>query len=126
MTAEPLTLDAALRKLGSITSFVWRFPAIIADWYDGDTCHVHRGAWPGIAIHGEHVRVEGLNAPEIRDAGGPASRDHAAALAPVGTLVTLTCTKQDKYGRLLARIVLPDGSDFSERMIADGFAVRYL
>jgi endonuclease YncB( thermonuclease family) len=44
-------------------------------------------------------------------------------LAPPGSLVTLVSSGQDKYGRFLARIVLSDGTDFSERMIAAGQAV---
>ncbi len=106
--------------------FVYQFPAEIDSWHDGDTCRVHRGASPAIMIHGEQVRIEGINAPELRNAGGPESRDYAATLAPPGTLVTLICTREDKYGRLLARIVLPDGNDFSSLMIAANHAVAYV
>lgn len=106
-------------------SFEFRFPALIDEWHDGDTCYVHRASQPGIVIHGEHVRVEGINAPELREVGGPASRDYAEALAPVGTVVTLVCKNVDKYGRFLARIELSDGRDFSTLMIAAGYAAPY-
>ncbi len=106
--------------------FVFSFPATIDRWIDGDSCVVHRGATPGVEIHGEHVRVQGINAPEMRDAGGAAARDFAVSLAPPGSAVTLICTKPDKYGRLLARIVLPDGLDLSELMINAGHAVAYM
>lgn len=108
------------------SGFVYNFPAIIDAWHDGDTCYVHRGICPGVQMHGEHVRVQGINAPELSASGGYGSLNHAAELAPTGTLVTLTCSKQDKYGRLLAKITLPDGSDFGDHMIADGQAAPYL
>lgn len=106
-------------------TFIWQFPATIDAWYDGDTCYVHRIARPGVTIHGEHVRVEGINAPELHDAGGTASRDYARLLAPPGTKVTLVLSKQEKYGRLLAKIMLPNGEDFSISMIIAGQAVAY-
>lgn len=106
--------------------FVFTYPARIDQWHDGDTCYVHLFDRPGREIHGEHVRVEGINAPELHDTGGIASRDYAAELAPVGSMVTLTATKEDKYGRLLARVVLPDGTDLSTAMIDAGMAKPYL
>jgi len=107
------------------SGFVYQFQAVVDEWHDGDTVYVHRGSRPGQLIHGEHVRVEGINAPELHDAGGTASRDYAAGLAPPGTFVTLVASKEDKYGRLLARVVLPDGSDLSSLMIAAGQAAPY-
>lgn len=106
-----------------MTSFVFQFPATIDDWHDGDTCYVHRGARPGVVIHGEHVRVEGINAPELSAAGGADARKYAASLAPSGTQVVLVCSREEKYGRLLARIILPGGRDFSAEMLAAGQAV---
>lgn len=107
-------------------SFVYTFPAIIDSWHDGDTCTVHRGARPGEVIHGEKVRVQGINAPELHDAGGVESRRYAEDLLPSGTLVTLTATKEDKYSRFLARITMPSGGDFSEHMIVAGYAQPYM
>lgn len=107
-------------------NFVYTYPAVVDEWYDGDTPFVHRGTRPGEVLHGEHVRVQGINAPELHAAGGTEARDYAATICPVGTLVTLTATKVDKYGRLLAKITLPDGSDFSEMMVASGHAVPFM
>jgi endonuclease YncB( thermonuclease family) len=109
-----------------MTAFVFQFPAEIDSWYDGDTCKVHRESQPGETIHGESLRVEGINAPELRDAGGAAARDYAASLAPPGSSVTLIATKKDKYGRFLARIILPTGDSLGDLMIAAGQAVPYL
>lgn len=106
-------------------AFIWQFPAVINDWHDGDTCSVHRQALADVVIHGEHIRVEGINAPELHAAGGAESLAYAKEIAPAGTHVTLVHSRRDKYGRVLARVVLPDGSDFSTMMIAAGQAIAY-
>jgi micrococcal nuclease len=107
------------------TPWTFRFPAVVTSWHDGDTVTVVRGAWPGVTLEGERVRVEGMNAPELAAAGGAAARDYAASLAPPGSMVVLTATHQEKYGRLLARVTLPDGRDLSQVMIDTGHAVYY-
>lgn len=113
------------RRIGPI-GFIYQFPAVIVEWYDGDTAVVHRGAEPGRSVHAERVRIQGISAPELRAAGGAAARDHAATLAPPGSLVTLICTDTEKYGRLLAKMILLDGSHFGDKMVLDGFAVPSL
>jgi endonuclease YncB( thermonuclease family) len=106
--------------------FPFVFPAVIDEWHDGDTPYVHRATQPGEMAHGEHIRVQGIDAPELSGAGGRAARDFAAALLPPDTLVMLTATKKDKYGRFLAKITMPDGQDFGEVMIHTGHAVPYM
>jgi micrococcal nuclease len=115
-----------VRDFAAKVRFVFKYPAVIDEWHDGDTCYVHRVAWPGLVISGEHVRVQGINAPELGRTGGLSARDYAAYICPPGTQVTLVSTEADKYGRFLARITLPDGSDFSQRMIEAGHAVSYM
>lgn len=109
-----------------MTPFVFQFPATIDAWHDADTCYVHRQTKPGETLHGEHVRVEGINAPELSVKAGKVALDYASVLAPEGTKVLLVCSRSDKYGRLLARIILPDGNSFGDEMIAAGKAVPYL
>lgn len=106
-------------------TFVWQYPALIDSWHDGDTPICHINLSPTIEWHGVHVRVDGINAPELKASGGQASLDHANQICPPGTSVILLSSRPEKYGRFLAKITLPDGSDFSTRMIADGFAVAY-
>lgn len=112
--------------LAGRTAVTFSFPAEVDSWHDGDTVYVHRAARPGLVIHGEHVRVEGINAPELHDVNGYAARDYAASLAPPGTIVLLRCTHLDKYGRLLARVILPNGLDLSDEMIKAGLAVAFM
>ncbi len=109
-------------------SFVWVYPAGVDHVHDGDTviCHVLMHPNEGGELHEVSVRVEGINAPELNTAAGTAAKAHAAALLPPDTQVMLVARKRDKYGRFLARIVLPSGEDFSSLMIAAGHAVPYL
>jgi endonuclease YncB( thermonuclease family) len=46
---------------------------------------------------------------------------------PACLIVTLQTFKdsKEKYGRYLAKITLPDGSDFASAMVAAGHAVPY-
>lgn len=101
---------------------VYTMPATVDRVVDGDTMVAHLELLPGEAWHGRHVRVEGINAPELSAAGGAAARDFAAGLAPAGAEVTLVASRRDKYGRVLAKVVLADGTDFAATMLAAGHA----
>ncbi len=107
-------------------SFVWTYPGVVDSWHDGDTPRIHVKLTPSVEWHGVAIRVDGINAPELSAAGGVAARDYATSIAPAGTHVTLICSRQEKYGRLLAKIVLASGEDFGTVMIAEGHAVAYL
>ncbi len=99
-------------------------PASVDRVIDGDTIVVHLGIGPGLELHGVHVRIEGINAPEVRAPGGPEARDYARSLLPEGTEITLTSTHSDKYGRLLAFVMLEaSGLDFGFAMVEAGHAV---
>lgn len=109
-------------------AFVWTYPAAIDHVRDGDTvvCHVLFHPNEGGEAHAVHVRVEGINSPEMNTAEGKAAKTYAETLLPSGTQVMLVARKRDKYGRFLARIIMADGSDFSERMVAAHHAVPYM
>lgn len=109
-----------------MSAFVFQYPATIVSWIDGDSCKVDRQTKPGETIKAEDVRVHGINAPELKDAGGAAARDYALGLAPAGTSVLLVASKEDKFGRFLARVILPNGDSLGDLMIAAGHAEPYL
>jgi micrococcal nuclease len=106
-----------------------REPATVARVIDGDTVEVRIGE------RGERVRVIGLDAPESVDARQPVAcfgyeaGRKAAELLPVGAAVQLeadpTQGGRDRYGELLRYIVLPDGRNFGEVMIAEGYGFEY-
>jgi len=102
-------------------------PARIAHVVDGDSVHV--------TMRGERVkvRVAAVDTPEISHplcpaelARGIAARDFVRALLPVGAEVDVRPTgRTEKYGRLLAAIVLPDGRDLATTVIVAGHGVPY-
>jgi micrococcal nuclease len=98
-----------------------------------------KGAWSGVVtyvVDGDTVRVrppgggkpvsirlEGIDAPEICQAFGAASRD-ALVRRLQGKRVQVYGKRHDDYGRLLARIDLQQ-EDAGEWMVASGLAWSY-
>ncbi len=80
------------------------------------------------------VRLIGLDTPEIVDPRkqvqcfGKEASDEAKKILAGQSVQIETDPSQDtydKYGRLLAYIFLPDGTNFNEHMIAEGFGYEY-
>ncbi len=86
---------------------------------DGDTVWVrdHEGSKP------VSVRMEGIDAPEICQAGGVASRE-ALRQRLQGQAVVIHGLRHDDYGRLLARID-QRGEDVGAWMVRTGHAWSY-
>jgi len=82
---------------------------------DGDT----------IAVLRDHravtVRLQGIDAPEKRQAFGQRAKQFAASLA-FGNTVTVHVTGRDRYARLLAEVTLPDGRSLNQELVRAGFA----
>lgn len=72
------------------------------------------------------VRIAGIDAPEICQAGGIASRDalRQRLLGQTVTMVQTSSRRRDNYGRLLARIDL-HGEDIGRWMVVSGHAWSY-
>jgi micrococcal nuclease len=108
---------------------VWTVPGTVERVIDGDTivCRLDLG-WR-VAKFLEPIRIIGINAPEMSTPEGKTAKAYADTLLPVGTLVTVVSIRLlggfDKYGRTLAALTLPDGTDFGERMVTAGQAVPY-
>lgn len=93
---------------------------------DGDTadCEI----FLGFRIKFEmRLRLAGINAPEMRSPEGPKAKARLLELMPIGsTMVVRTLKdKQEKYGRYLGIFIDSDGHEVNERMVMEGFAVRY-
>lgn len=96
------------------------------DWWgtvtwvvDGDTVRV-RPLGGGRPVP---VRLQGIDAPEICQNGGPAARD-ALTLQLMRQRVLVRSQARDRYGRVLARLVL-NGDDPAARLVASGWAWSY-
>jgi micrococcal nuclease len=96
-----------------------RWAGVVTYVVDGDTVYVRplQGGKP------VSIRVDGIDAPEICQPGGNASRD-ALSQRVLGRNVVIDGRSRDDYGRLLGKILL-DGDDVGERMVMDGQAWSY-
>jgi endonuclease YncB( thermonuclease family) len=85
---------------------------------DGDTITVEA---PG---HNVKVRLFGVDCPESKQDGGPQAtwftRD-----AALDRMVTVTPHDTDRYGRMVADIVLPDGRMLNNELVGSGNAWWY-
>lgn len=104
--------------------------ATVTSVVDGDTIRVRL-----LGVE-ERVRIIGLDSPESRQPGTPvecfALEATAAArsiLSPgddVNLVDDPTQDERDRFDRLLAHVILSDGTLFAEWMIENGWAVHYI
>lgn len=99
----------AIRWMGrkSSGSFEIRNPLVI----DGDT----------IFANGCKIRLHGIDAPEMDQAGGVAAKEALARLLYKKT-ITVQKTDTDRYGRIVARLTTKDG-DIGRLMVSSGYAI---
>lgn len=93
----------------------------VASVHDGDTLRLQ---CPGSAKT-IPVRLERIDAPEIHQAGGIASRDYLRQRCPVGSTVRLSSAGVDRYGRTLGDVDCGHGSA-QEDMLRSGHAWVYM
>ncbi|MBS2035171.1 thermonuclease family protein [bacterium] len=91
-------------------------PARVLSVTDGDTVKLQ--TQQGI----QKVRLDSIDAPEKRQPGGPESRQALRQLIPNGAQVHLLPLGQDRYGRILGQLYLPDGTNLNVRQVRDGQA----
>ena len=84
---------------------------------DGDTITVLTGRTQ------HRVGLSGIDAPEIKQPFGQASRKHLASMI-AGKIVTVEWHKRDKYGRIVGK-VWHDATDVCLEQIRSGFAWHY-
>jgi micrococcal nuclease len=128
-----------------ITHPDYTYPAVVLAIHDGDTCHLDIDLGQGINLvdrdFGFHFYVQnkrlhlhedfrfyGINAPELNTQAGKDALAFLQTLMQIGTALTAKINKgrqQEKYGRWLATLILPDGTNINDRMVATGHAVAY-
>ncbi len=116
-TGSPVATSAAPGSAASVIRVV-----------DGDTLKAR------IAGRTETVRVIGVDSPESVKPDTPVecfalrASDEARRLLPTGGAILLepdpTQATRDRYGRLLAHVLLADGTLYAERMIRGGFGIH--
>ncbi len=103
---------------------------IVTDVYDGDTLTVEAGTWPGIRWNGG-VRVQGIDAPEIRGECAAESqlatlvRDHVRSLL-LDESVLVCGVSEDKYGgRVLGWVFYKDENGTIQSLADDLLQLNY-
>jgi len=122
-----LRLDPMLFRLCLLTSLLLVNPVqaktvffgLVSYISDGDTLWVQPDAGGRV----KKLRIDGIDAPEICQSGGKASRDLLAQRA-LHQRVQVVVRRHDVYGRGLARIEL-NGRDLGEQMVQAGQAWSY-
>lgn len=95
------------------------YAARVSRVFDGDTVWVR----PLDGGRYRKLRLDGIDAPEICQAGGTASRD-ALARRVLEQVVTVSVRLHDDYGRGLARLT-HQGDDVAAWMVSQGHAWSY-
>src|SRR5215813_628240 len=126
-SADPLTPpEAAALTTRLLDGKVWLIHAVIVRVIDGDTVVVNMDLGWHTWRHDEHVRLNGVDAPERKDPTGWAeAKAFVEELLPPGTEVLLVSEKLEKYGRTLGRILLRDGRDVGAELLKAGLAKPY-
>lgn len=93
----------------------------VASVHDGDSLRLRCPGQSGTIP----VRLERIDAPELAQAGGVASRDFLLKQCPVGAPTKLSAQGRDRYGRTLGDVDCGKGSA-QEAMLRAGHAWVYL
>lgn len=104
---------------------MYEYRATAIEVHDGDTLKLDVDL--GLRTH--HIawfRLSHINAPELKDAGGAATRDRVKQLVGSQILIIRTTKdKTEKYGRWLCEIILPDNRDLGTVLVEEGLARPY-
>ena len=109
-------------------SYEWKCKGTVVRVRDGDTflCDLDLGWTVRLKVNDRGtgygvVRVLNLWCPELHEDGGKEAKAYAETLLPVGSVVGILSHELDSFGRSLATVTLPDGTDFAEKMIRMGY-----
>ena len=112
-------LEVAIFLIAGCASPVWAWQGKVTRVTDGDSL------WVSPVAGGQLVklRIDGIDAPEICQAGGQAARKALAARL-AGRTVWVQTRSEDDYGRALAMVTLDD-EDMAAWMVGQGHAWAY-
>jgi micrococcal nuclease len=119
MLARPASSD--IRAVAATPSFT--LLASVTRVVDGDTIAVR------YKKRNDRVRLIGIDSPEIGQCYSTNATAVAQSLASrrvVRLIGDRTQAKRDRYGRLLAYVVLPNGHDLGRDLLMDGAAAVYV
>ena len=98
---------------------------------DGDSIILDIDLGFGLWIHGESIRLFGVDCPECRSrdkeekAAGLAAKDFVKRLLHDGGTYTLTTREKGKFGRYLGTIYLTEKTSINDALVKERLAVPY-
>lgn len=113
---------------------MWEYKATVIRWVDGDTLDatIDLGFFTYTT---QRLRLlasaYGVNTPELHSAqrvAAIAAQNRVNELAPAGSMFTARTLKgdpHDSFGRYLSQVVLADGRNVGDVLIAEGLAVMW-
>jgi len=109
---------------------MYEYRARVLAVHDGDTCTCDIDLGFSVWVRKCVIRLDGLDAPELPTVEGVAALRALVALVLSKDVILRTRKdKEEKYGRMLGTIILPDYGvtplNVNEHLIAHGFAVPY-
>ena len=107
---------AVLLLLFSTPAF--SFTALVVSVKDGDTLEVLHNGQP------KRIRLHGIDCPEKRQAYGYRAKI-ATAVLTFGQAVTVLPHDTDKYGRIVAEVMLADETNVNQLLVKDGWCWWY-
>ena len=114
MKQTALVLVLFLFRVGPAFSFTGEVVGVL----DGDTIEVlHNGK-------AQRVRLHGIDCPEKGQPYGTNAKQATSAMV-FAQVVTLEIHGKDKYGRVLANVLLADGSNVNHTLVKDGWCWWY-
>ena len=108
-----------------------RFEQQATEWAQVERVHDGDTLWITQNGEREKIRLCGIDAPELDQPLGTASRDNLATLLAQSSTgeVGIVPVEQDQYGRLVAEVFVPMAGDLeihiNSQMVADGMAYVY-
>ena len=102
---------------------MYKYKATVLKVIDGDTVKLTIDLGFRLS-YTANCRMAAINAPEMSEDAGKASRAALMEYLPVGEIVDIISTGLDKYGRPIV-VIKANGTDINIKMITQGFAVKY-
>jgi micrococcal nuclease len=85
---------------------------------DGDTIEILKDITPVT------LRLDGIDCPEKRQDFGQKAKEYTSSLC-FGKTVKAVISDKDKYDRLIAKVILPDGKILNDEILKAGFAWHF-
>jgi micrococcal nuclease len=107
-----------------INGYEWQVPATVRRVVDGDTIEVDLDLGWRVYRDAEHLRINGINSPEMNTPAGKAAKQYAETLLTPGAVVVVVSQGKPTFTRTVGTIKIPGRGDFADLMVAAGHAVR--